>query len=210
MIDQDCRARLADFGLLTIVSDSTNPTASNSSTGAGTTRWMSPELLDLDRFGFEHGRSTKESDCYALGMVILEVTGRVPFAHYKDFIVAGKVIDGERPERPRGPEAVWFTDDVWETLEQCWLPQPEARPTAKIVLERLEQGSAAWQSLFLGADGEFQADSDDESVLTVSDRYCMFLYFVLNSHSLANTLCTNSNSSTGRRQIPSSITQSPS
>ena len=152
---------------------------------------MSPELLDPDQFGFEHGRSTKESDRYALGMVILEVlTSQVPFAHYKDFIVMRKVIDGERPGRPQGPEAVWFTDDVWGTLERCWSPQPKARPTAEIVLERLEQGSAAWQPLFLGADGEFQADSDDESVLTVSDYSCVFLHSTLNFHSFANTLCS--------------------
>ena len=185
MIDQDFRARLADFGLLTMVSDSTNSTTSNSSANPGTTRWMSPELLDPGRFGFERGRSTRESDCYALGMVILEVlTGRVPFAHYKDFIVAGKVTDGERPERPRGPEAVWFMDDVWGTLEQCWLPQPDARPTAEIILERLEQGSTAWQPLSPVADGgsQSQVDGDDDSVFTSSDYSCTFLHLVLNFH----------------------------
>jgi len=37
---------------------------------------MSPELLDPDRFGMpqsEENRPTKQSDCYALGMVIYEV-----------------------------------------------------------------------------------------------------------------------------------------
>jgi len=40
----------------------------------GTFRWMSPELLDPPRFG-SNGRPTRESDCYALGMVIYEVSG---------------------------------------------------------------------------------------------------------------------------------------
>ena len=34
---------------------------------------MSPELLDPERFGVEGDRPTKESDCYAFGMVIYEV-----------------------------------------------------------------------------------------------------------------------------------------
>jgi len=37
---------------------------------------MSPELLDPERFGMpesENNRPTKQSDCYALGMVIYEV-----------------------------------------------------------------------------------------------------------------------------------------
>ena len=34
---------------------------------------MSPELLDPLRFG-SSGRSTRESDCYALGMVVYEVS----------------------------------------------------------------------------------------------------------------------------------------
>lgn len=39
----------------------------------GTTRWMSPELLDPERFGASDDRPTKKSDCYALGMVVYEV-----------------------------------------------------------------------------------------------------------------------------------------
>ena len=40
----------------------------------GTFCWMSPELLDPLRFDSK-GRPTRESDCYALGMVIYEVSG---------------------------------------------------------------------------------------------------------------------------------------
>ena len=55
---------------------------------------MGPELL-------EDNRPTKESDRYALGMVILEVlSGQVPFVGDSDFAVVRKVIDGDRPKRP--------------------------------------------------------------------------------------------------------------
>ena len=64
---------------------------------------MSPELLDPEQFGLDHSRPTKESDCYALGMVIYEVlTGKSPFASLKNHIVARKVTDGKRPGRPEG------------------------------------------------------------------------------------------------------------
>jgi serine/threonine protein kinase len=45
----------------------------------GTHRWMSPELLDPELFGIpqsEGDRPTRQSDCYALGMVIYEVRVR--------------------------------------------------------------------------------------------------------------------------------------
>ena len=44
----------------------------------GTTRWMSPELLDALRSGSD-GRPSRESDCYALGMTIYEVSSRILF-----------------------------------------------------------------------------------------------------------------------------------
>jgi len=109
---------------------------------------MSPERLNPRQFGFKDGRATKESDCYALGMVVFEVlTGQPPFPHYSDITVVRKVVDGERPMRPQGPEGVWFTDDLWGMLEQCWSPQPKVRPTAKVILEHLEQASMAWRPL---------------------------------------------------------------
>ena len=145
MIDQSGHACLADFGLLTFVSDPTNPTGSNSVTNSGTTRWMSPELLHPQEFGFEQCRPTKKSDCYALGMVILEVLSEEPpFARDNNFVVMLTVIGGGRPERPGG---AWFTDALWRILEQCWLPQPKDRPTLEAILECLGCVSKIWQPL---------------------------------------------------------------
>ena len=92
LINKDRRACLADFGLTTIAGVVTPATVSArtswvSSTSekdtlmsfidaGGTCRWMSPELLDPERFAtreFGNSRPTKQSDCYALGMVIYEV-----------------------------------------------------------------------------------------------------------------------------------------
>ena len=142
LIDQNGHACLADFGFLTIVLVPTNPTASDSFATGGTTRWMSPELLDPDLTGPEGTRLTKQSDCYALGMVIYEVlSGQAPFTPFNSSMVMLKVIRGERPGRPNGPEGARFTDNLWQTLNRCWESQPDDRPSAEAVLECLEQVS---------------------------------------------------------------------
>ena len=86
LINGDRRACIADFGLSTITGVATVAGGSRASlisndplmsfTGGGTRRWMSPELLHPERFGMpesENNRPTRQSDCYALGMVIYEV-----------------------------------------------------------------------------------------------------------------------------------------
>jgi len=117
----------------------------DSCTQGGTTRWMSPELLELE---ISDHRRTKSSDCYALGMVIYEVlSGHVPFPRFMDQAVALKVQRGDRPERPKGVEGRWFTDDVWRILEGCWQPKPDDRPSAQDVFqswEHLEPVSGLW------------------------------------------------------------------
>ena len=106
----------------------------------GTIGWMSRELLVLDQTGLK--RPTKQSDCYALGMVIYEVlSGQAPFAPLGRYVVLRKVIDGECPQRPGGVEGARFTNDLWQMLNRCWESRPESRPSAPTVLECLECAS---------------------------------------------------------------------
>ena len=116
---------------------SADPPYSSSNVQSSTARWLSPELIDPRRFGFETGRPTKSADCYALGMVIYEaISGHLPFHEFSDIVVFIKVLNGERPRRKVG-----FSNSVWKMLEQCWEPQPDARPSIEDVLRCLEMGS---------------------------------------------------------------------
>ena len=138
LIDKTCHARIADFGF-TILSDSMIP---NLGAQGGTVRWMSPELLDS---GAQDRQPTKYSDCYALGMVIYEVISLcVPFYQYQNSVIPGKVVQGDRPERPKGVDGVRFTNDVWEMLERCWAHKLGNRPRIEDVLQCLERGSVSW------------------------------------------------------------------
>ena len=191
LINKDGNAQLADFGLLAIVSNSTYAATTTLSEGSGTLRWMSPELVDPARFGAKNGRPTKESDCYALGMVILEVlTGKIPFQGFNNLVVTMKIVEGAHPGRPKGPEAVWFTDDLWGTLEQCWLYKPKQRPSIESVLECLEQGLVTWEPLSISADSDSQVDSDDDSASAMSHHSCLFFYVVFDLGSPVQCSCS--------------------
>ena len=73
---KDGSACLADFGLMAIVLDpeSTDITTPTDGGAKGTYRWMSPELFYPSDFNISKLQLTKESDCYAFGMVIYEVS----------------------------------------------------------------------------------------------------------------------------------------
>ena len=139
LVDEAGRARLADFGLLKIVSDPANALSSSSHTQGGTVRWMSPELIYPEHFGFEKSRATKSSDCCALGMVIYEtISGKVPFHGCTDLIVSLKVVAGERPRRRAN-----FKESLWKMLERCWARHPNDRPSIGDVLQCLETVSSS-------------------------------------------------------------------
>ncbi|KAF9646470.1 kinase-like protein [Thelephora ganbajun] len=138
MIDSNGRACLADFDLVTLIPGQSGLTSSH--IAGGTYRWMSPELIDPERFGLKESRSTRESDCYALGMVIYEtLSGQVPFSAYSNtYVVLYKVMRGDCPERPQGEEGKLFTDSIWKVVKLCWKHKPGDRASAKDVLRYLE------------------------------------------------------------------------
>lgn len=162
LIDEDHNARLADFGLLTIISDPANLLSSSSNAQGGTVRWMSPELIDPQRFGSEMSFPTKSSDCYALGMVVYEtIGGKLPFANDTDYIISMKVVKGERP-----PRRAKFTEGLWELLEMCWAPYPNNRPSIEEVLRSLREVSSS-----LGSPPWVDEETDDDDVGDSEDGY---------------------------------------
>ncbi|XP_039055514.1 uncharacterized protein LOC120198225 isoform X2 [Hibiscus syriacus] len=101
----------------------------------GTLPWMAPELLN--------GGSNKVSekvDVFSFGIVLWEIlTGEEPYAnmHY-GAIIGGIVSNTLRPTIPS------FCDPEWRKLmEQCWSPNPAARPSFTEIASQLRTMSAA-------------------------------------------------------------------
>ncbi|XP_054815228.1 serine/threonine-protein kinase STE20-like [Prosopis cineraria] len=101
----------------------------------GTLPWMAPELLN--------GSSNKVSekvDVFSFGIVLWEIlTGEEPYAnmHY-GAIIGGIVNNTLRPTIPS------YCDPEWRQLmEQCWAPNPAARPSFTEIARRLRVMSAA-------------------------------------------------------------------
>jgi len=137
LINHRSQACLADFSLLTMVSDQS--TVISSRIEGGSIPWMGPELLDPGKFGLSESRPTKESDCYALGMVVYEVlSGGKPFAPNTSVVIMRMVLEGSRPGRPQKEEGRLFTGMIWAVLERCWEPRPSDRTSVGVVLQALE------------------------------------------------------------------------
>ncbi|XP_021730558.1 uncharacterized protein LOC110697503 [Chenopodium quinoa] len=101
----------------------------------GTLPWMAPELLN--------GSSSKVSekvDVFSFGIVLWEIlTGEEPYAnmHY-GAIIGGIVNNTLRPPIPN------YCDPEWRVLmEQCWAPNPSARPSFTEIAGRLRSMAAA-------------------------------------------------------------------
>ena len=151
---------MADFGLMSTVSLSTVLFSESDVSLGGTLRWMSPELLDPTYFGSK-GHPTRESDCYALGMVIYEVsqlyssrwpwiyppqvlTGLKPFHQMRAFSPMAAVLRGQRPEKPLDAESLGLSDKLWWLVQLCWSELSSDRPTALKLLNHLSSASLNW------------------------------------------------------------------
>lgn len=153
---------LADFTLTTLASDQP---VFPSDIGGGTVQWTSPELLDPKSFGLLEGRPTRQSDYYALGMVIYEVlSGQRPFGNTTPIALVGEIMQGKRPKRPQGEEGKPFTDDIWDMMQLCWKAEPSGRASAKDVLLCFEamEGEGD-QSDAVSTDSEYFSDELDST-----------------------------------------------
>ena len=158
LIDSNCSAHIADFGLTSLLRHPSISISVSAPAWGGTPQWMAPELFD------GKSRPSKESDIYALGMVIYEVrTSRTPrtspnrsllqvLAHKRPFssvlhyVVPGLVLAGKRPSRPTNHDILGLSEDVWLLMEKCWDLEPATRPQITDILVLFEKDSDCWVS----------------------------------------------------------------
>ncbi|KAG6908758.1 hypothetical protein DXG01_003370 [Tephrocybe rancida] len=146
LVDDSERACVADFGLSS-VSDSNIPAFTSHSSAAskgGSARWQAPELVDPESGNDAH--NTVESDVYAYSSVLYEIfVAKPPLYQYsRDTTVSFKVMNGERPTRPKEGSSSWedwgLTEDIWTLMKQCWLANPKERPAVGDIIRQLRPG----------------------------------------------------------------------
>ncbi|CEL61426.1 putative serine/threonine-protein kinase WNK4 OS=Arabidopsis thaliana GN=WNK4 PE=1 SV=1 [Rhizoctonia solani AG-1 IB] len=137
-VDAHGRTKIGEFGLSNMIEEFGLFAPSISQVSR--TRWLSPELLDVD--SEEHAPiPTVASDLWALGCTLFELmSGKLPFFKFKhDLRVQQEVLAKKLPGRPNNCLTTEFLD-YWQTLVRCWSWAPEERPTAD---------SLAWSFLTL-------------------------------------------------------------
>ncbi|CAE6531696.1 unnamed protein product [Rhizoctonia solani] len=138
-------ALLTDFGLSKIVAEEEGmDVASTSLENAGSSRWMAPELFQVDTNTSSSG-VTSASDVWSFGMLCLEVlTGQPPFypKHRIDGQVIATLIQGNLPERPEPQEAMCqrgLSDEMWKLMNRCWEWKPTARPEMRTLASEVRK-----------------------------------------------------------------------
>ncbi|KAG8870749.1 hypothetical protein FRB97_009418 [Tulasnella sp. 331] len=122
---------ICDFGM-TKIRDGYDAT-STTLQGAGSYRWMSPELMC-------EGSKTKESDVYAFGMTIVEVlTGFAPLPRLSQVPFIRAIMADQRPPYEPSSRQGQDFEPLWRIASACWAPEPTGRPTASTVVRLIAQ-----------------------------------------------------------------------
>ncbi|KAF7346673.1 Protein kinase domain-containing protein [Mycena sanguinolenta] len=98
----------------------------------GTVRYQAPEL-------FRGGHNNSESDVFAFACVAYELLmEKLPFHELRwESAVIAAVLAGSRPS-PTAPFANnTASQAVWDLIQDCWQENPQMRPTAAQIVERL-------------------------------------------------------------------------
>lgn len=145
---------------------------------------MSPELLDPQKFNVDP-RPTKESDRFALGMVIYEVCvlktnascealtrekvlcGHVPYDGWDGERVIDAILKGIRPYKPKAAARLGLVDELWEILQRCWDERCDARPDLQVIRARLHEVAPMWHV----RQDLPSVSADDATSLHPSSRY---------------------------------------
>ena len=124
LVDNAMHARVADFGLSKIKSES----SIGSDQLAGTPQWMAPEL-------FKQKSHTRASDIYSFGMILWELVSRKrPFEDAPSLAVAMYwIAEGQQEKIPAECPL-----KLSQFIKFCWNKEPAARPTADEAVMQLK------------------------------------------------------------------------
>ena len=126
---------ISDFGLSKILDDSV---------------MSPPTFIDPQCFINKKYCRDNKSDIYSLGNLFWEISsGYPPFESYSNYLIASKIIAGEREAPVEGSMSTYV-----DLYQQCWDNDPKKRPEIQEVFEKLKQASLQYQNKFSTEDTE--------------------------------------------------------
>ncbi len=130
LLDDRLRAKISDFGLSKIKSETTSMTSAKIL--QGTLGWVAPELFE------EKSVSTKAADIYAYGMILWELVNKPYRAPFQSLayaaLVGAKLNRGDKQETvPTG-----CPKEISTLMQSCWRKATK-RPTASQIAMSLEK-----------------------------------------------------------------------
>ncbi len=146
LVDKNFQAKLADFGLAKINTDSVSPTHKSSQAIS----WMPPECLRHD------GVYTTASDIYSYGVILWELmTGKLPLEDCKDNMksILTRVNSGERDAIPDSVPSVYQ-----QLIKKCQQIDPSERPTLNFIIKQLQDYKEALICCEQAAQAEAKGD----------------------------------------------------
>ncbi|KAK7278550.1 hypothetical protein RJT34_23580 [Clitoria ternatea] len=101
----------------------------------GTLPWMAPELLDGNSC-----RVSEKVDIFSFGIAMWEIlTGEEPYSNMHCGAIIGGIVNNTlRPPVPKRCDSEWR-----KLMEECWSPDPAARPTFTEIKNRLRNMSTS-------------------------------------------------------------------
>ena len=71
--------------------------------------------------------------------------GHHPYVELQsDILAVNAIMEGVRPMKPVGAKQLGFSDELWRTVELCWLEDRNARPGVENILSCLNDAAASW------------------------------------------------------------------
>ncbi|XP_066449884.1 anti-Muellerian hormone type-2 receptor isoform X2 [Eleutherodactylus coqui] len=161
LVTADSSCVITDFGLSVVLEEcqtKKKPQDPAVLTMIGTLRYMSPEMLDgsLNLMSWE--QALTQADVYSLGLLLWEIFSRCSDLYadnqcpefrvaFLDELGPNPTLDelrsfvAENKQRPQVPRNwrnnLQFFKALWETVEDCWDPDSEARLSAHCAEQRL-------------------------------------------------------------------------
>ena len=71
--------------------------------------------------------------------------GHHPYLEFQsDIMAVHAILEGGRPEKPEAAKQLGFSDELWRTVELCWLEDRNVRPRVEDVHSSLTGAVPFW------------------------------------------------------------------